>query len=233
MYQIAWAIRLGYKFKFIDAWLFNSFDYFGSYVDTFYDIKANSTNKGEKALAKLMLNSLYGFFGQSVYTNQMHIVNRDTISPYSDQDYIELGNNWLYKYIPEITDLNPDDQTYQVNANVAIASNITSIAQVIESSWKYYVHESPYGGGGIVYYGDTDSIVTNITLPDECLGSELGYMKDEINGGMIKEAYFFGNKQYAYLIQANPNWLETNIKGNCIKGSNTGVIIIFTRLPSC
>ena len=50
-----------------------------------------------------------------------------------------------------------------------------------------------------IYYTDTDSIITNKELPAEMVGTELGQMKDELDGGWIKKAYFFGVKKYAYI----------------------------------
>jgi len=35
-------------------------------------------------------------------------------------------------------------------------------------------------------------------LEDKFIGSELGLMKDELNGLSIKEAYFLGIKKYGY-----------------------------------
>lgn len=47
-------------------------------------------------------------------------------------------------------------------------------------------------------YTDTDSIFTKAPLPSYKVASELGVMKDEMNGVIIKEALFLGVKQYGY-----------------------------------
>jgi len=52
--------------------------------------------------------------------------------------------------------------------------------------------------GGSCLYSDTDSIFTTKKLEDNFVGSELGLMKDELNGLTIKEAYFLGIKKYGY-----------------------------------
>jgi hypothetical protein len=49
-----------------------------------------------------------------------------------------------------------------------------------------------------VIYTDTDSIFTTKPLDNNLIGKELGLMKDELDGNIIKEAYFFGIKQYGY-----------------------------------
>ena len=41
-------------------------------------------------------------------------------------------------------------------------------------------------------------MLKNIFTFDSLIGSELGLMKDELNGATINEAYFLGIKQYGY-----------------------------------
>jgi hypothetical protein len=43
-----------------------------------------------------------------------------------------------------------------------------------------------------------DSVFTTNKLEDKFIGKELGYMKDELNGLIIKEAYFLGIKKYGF-----------------------------------
>lgn len=79
-----------------------------------------------------------------------------------------------------------------VKSNVAIASAITAYARIEMMKFKTIP-------GLKVYYTDTDSIFTNMELPINMVGTNIGQMKDELNGGWIKEAYFFGVKKYAYI----------------------------------
>lgn len=79
-----------------------------------------------------------------------------------------------------------------VKSNVAIASAITAYARIEMMKYKTIP-------GLKIYYTDTDSIFTNMELPSNMVGTEIGQMKDELNGGWIKEAYFFGVKKYAYI----------------------------------
>ena len=51
-----------------------------------------------------------------------------------------------------------------------------------------------------IYYTDTDSIFVDKPLPYNLVGKELGQMKDELDGNIINEAYFFSIKQYAYKV---------------------------------
>lgn len=53
-----------YNLEYIDGYKFVGFQgCFNNYIDHFYDIKCNSTDKAMKNIAKLYLNSLYGKFG--------------------------------------------------------------------------------------------------------------------------------------------------------------------------
>lgn len=45
-----------------------------------------------------------------------------------------------------------------------------------------------------LYYTDTDSFFVDKELPEYLIGKELGQLKDELNGGVIKKAYFLGIK---------------------------------------
>jgi len=47
-------------------------------------------------------------------------------------------------------------------------------------------------------YTDTDSISSKTPLPNNLIGNELGLMKDELNGLIIKEAIFLDVKKYGY-----------------------------------
>jgi len=57
------VVKLGYQIKLIRGYEFTKIDLFSSYVNTFYEIKRTSTGS-EKAVAKLLLNNLYGYFGR-------------------------------------------------------------------------------------------------------------------------------------------------------------------------
>ena len=76
-----------------------------------------------------------------------------------------------------------------VKANVAIAAAVTSYARI---------QMIPFKIDGSCVYSDTDSVFSTKKLDDKFIGSDLGLMKDELNGLTIKEAYFLGIKKYGY-----------------------------------
>jgi hypothetical protein len=52
-----------------------------------------------------------------------------------------------------------------------------------------------------VAYTDTDSIFTTEKISDNLIGKDIGLMKDELEGNIIKEAYFLDIKKYGYWYQ--------------------------------
>lgn len=95
-------------------------------------------------------------------------------------------------------------KTSLVKSNVAIASAITSYARIKMMEFKNIDDVD-------ILYTDTDSIIVNKSLPSHLIGNELGLMKVELNGGLIKKAYFFGIKKYAFV--DNNDELKTVFSG--------------------
>jgi hypothetical protein len=87
--------------------------------------------------------------------------------------------------------LNSEYKSYHttVRSNVAIASAVTAYARI---------HMIPFKLNTDCYYSDTDSVFTKTKLDPSLIGDELGLMKDELDGVLVKEAYFLGIKQYGY-----------------------------------
>lgn len=71
------------------------------------------------------------------------------------------------------------------------------------------------------YYTDTDSIFTNTNLSDEFVGTELGMMKDELNGLIINKAIFLGIKQYGYQYQDNKQIINKSVFAGVTRDSLT------------
>ena len=83
---------------------------------------------------------------------------------------------------------------------MAIASAVTSYSRI---------HMIPFKINGHCVYSDTYSIFTTVKLEDRFIGSDLGLMKDELNGSIIKKAYFVGIKKYGYQYYDKSNQLIT------------------------
>jgi hypothetical protein len=110
--------------------------------------------------------------------------------------------------------LNSDFKSYPnlVNSNVAIASAVTAYARI---------HMIPFKLNTDCYYSDTDSIFTKTKLDPSLIGVELGLMKDELNGKIIKEAYFLGLKQYGYSYIEKKNVVEKSVFAGVTRNSLT------------
>lgn len=213
---------LGYNFKIVRAHEFSKAYLFNDYIDHFYTLKKNAKTPSERYIAKLHLNTLYGVFGRSQNLLKTININREDIKQYLltnsinniinineekavlvvnsslEVDIIKELNIVLSQHNSKIT-----DQEVLVKSNVAIASAVTSYARI--SMIPYKLHPS-------VCYTDTDSVFTTEPLPEFLVGGELGQMKDELNGGVIEQAYFLGIKKYGYwLIDAQGNRVERSV----------------------
>ena len=89
------------------------------------------------------------------------------------------------------------DPLGKVKANVAIASAVTSYARINMINLKMKLIQMDYE----IYYSDTDSLFIDKPLPESFINSDLGGLKDELNGMVINKAYFLGPKKYGYQIK--------------------------------
>jgi translation initiation factor 2 beta subunit (eIF-2beta)/eIF-5 len=205
-------LNYGYQFKLIRGYEFSKIDLFSEYVNHFYNIKKSSTGS-KKFIAKMHLNQLYGIFGRRKDIIETINIHRKDLESYLTtriiKTIIEINDNKLILLVQSnlnsdiITKLNNYFETdfinkfIQVKNNVAIASAVTSYARIHMISFK---------NDDNVLYTDTDSILTTKKLDDSLIDSnKLGYMKDELNGKVIKEAYFLGIKQYGYYYKDDNN----------------------------
>lgn len=197
----------GYKIKLISGYEFSKIELFSKYIEEFFAQKKYSVG-AERFIAKMHLNQLYGYFGRSYdVINTLNVNKRELNSILLlnlVKTFIKLNEN-LYVVLIEgnididlLKSINIDCKIKaknifsSVQTNVSIASAITSYARV---------EMIPYKLDYDVLYSDTDSIFTTDKLPDNLISNELGFMKDELEGEVIKEGYFLGIKQYGYWIK--------------------------------
>ena len=154
---------------------------FEDYGKTLYDMKQN-IDKHEKPgrynIVKLLLNSFYGKFGMDRNHNSV-VIGEVTKEFQEGKEMItdELANKGV---MMEETESNAK---YIIPR---IASSITAQARIQMHKWFMDVYER----GGKVWYCDTDSIVTDVKLPE---GNDLGEMDLE---GELKEGVFLAPKVY-------------------------------------
>lgn len=216
--------KLGYQIKLLEGTEFSQFRPFDDYIDHFYDLKKNSTG-GTRFIAKMQLNQLYGIFGRR--QELIRSVNTNDITKYAHfkiKSVIDSGSDWstlllVDRKYPDQTVTNLSDLFEQNNdhkiikSNVAIAAAVTANARLIMNVYKI-------AAGDSLMYTDTDSIFTTKPLDTKLVGKALGMMKDELNGKVIDEAYFFGIKKYAYRIGDEVFSVFAGIKRNSLTWQN-------------
>lgn len=77
------------------------------------------------------------------------------------------------------------------SVSIATASAITAYSRIYINKIKLDILNK----GGHIYYSDTDSVVTDIKLDENLVGSEIGKLKLEHE---ITEGYFISNKTYCF-----------------------------------
>jgi len=197
------VVKLGYHIKLLKGYEFSKANLFDSYINYFYEIKKTSTGV-ERNMAKLQLNNLYGYFGRKqVGLTTLNVKNSElnniilskvvkSLTPISDNyttvlTYSNINYEMLSKLNNQFKSIGSDQ--HYIMSNVAIASAVTSYARI---------HMIPFKLDPNTLYTDTDSIFTLETIDPNLIGDELGQMKDEMKGIIIKEAVFVGPKKYGY-----------------------------------
>ena len=199
----------GYKVYSIYGYEFSKADLFSKYVNTIYNLKANSSG-AKREFIKLLLNGLYGYFGRDINTVTTSFITNPEyqklsgtnhileVIPITDQLAIILyetlpdkdlciQNKQSYNKIMNITTLkNP------IYSNVAIASAITSYSRIHIIFFKTLSNNE-------LLYSDTDSVFLSQPLDPTYVDSQLlGIIKDELKGDKIIEYLFLEPKLYYY-----------------------------------
>ena len=162
--------------QILEAYKFYNDDLFSEFIDYFYNKRLLGTGY-EKLFYKLIMNSLYGKFGQHksksefIKINKLEPYIKDIIDEYHYMDRIEIDGEFYSIYgnfVSKKIDL-------PVRYNPLIASEITANARMINYDYsKLFGFEN-------VYYTDTDSFFTTSTK--ELLeGNELGKLKIQKKG---------------------------------------------------
>lgn len=139
-----------FDLKYIDGWKFKGCNFlFKEYIDKWTKKKieaGKAGNKGQRQLAKLMLNSLYGKFATSLEMKSKHP---------------EIDEEGIVKYV--MNDLEITDGLY-----LPVGSFITSYARkvTIETSQAIKSYSLKKYGKDMYIYSDTDSIHTMLPIEE-------------------------------------------------------------------
>lgn len=150
---------------------------FWEYVEKIYNLRKSSSNEAEKYILKILLNSLYGKFGQRRDKEEIIFDSPDSDIDITGLTPISLTRG-IYKKLKAV------DSSHILPQ---IAAHVTSYARML--LYKYLDTGS--------YYCDTDSVFTKTDIENT---ENLGGMKLEAD---IKRAEFYFPKLYRYTTREN------------------------------
>lgn len=187
-FELREAKKRGVEFEIIDGYVCDKTEYiFGDYVKCFYDLRKKAKDEKNKVLdsyAKLMLNSLYGKFGQSPFVQDLKIKKIEDLR-YDDIGSMVFGNEQKYTIVKKLT-FNPF-----VYYDYIIAGYITAYGRHV--LYEFLEKLKPEE----LFYVDTDGIVCSGDL-DNYVGKDLGELKLEGEyekyRGLLPKVYMLSNK---------------------------------------
>lgn len=155
---------------------FEKFSQLRDYAQTIYQLRKDSHSEAAKQILKILLNSLYGKFGEASQKSKMHL------NP--DADFLTEKNKKREQISPGIWLVTEEIEI--PHAHVPIAASITAIARRV--LYNHMRHCSD------VYYCDTDGFACN-PLDKFETGNDLGALKLE---KFVRQGQFAAPKLYAY-----------------------------------
>lgn len=189
---------------------------FTDFVEHFFNDKLYAKDQVARTIAKLILNSLYGKFGQKDIVARIRIVNKETadklVKKYHYTYFAEITKDKIlikhsYKLNEKLRRLYEEEEEFIKNdeldyfskergipSAVHISSRISALARVRKLR-KLSINIFKNMPGNNLLYSDTDSLVLEKPLPDYLIGKELGKWKLEAH---IKKGVFIRPKVYYY-----------------------------------
>jgi hypothetical protein len=186
---------------------------FSEYVDFFYKLRCETDNSAINAMAKVMLNSLYGKFGQH-NSSTPELVTKEIekkiyLEMMSENDTLEILDDEYGKYVKLGEDLyhvTKAEGEFARDSIPIIASTVTAYARMI--LWKLILK----AGIENVIYCDTDSLFVNSeglgNLKSEINQTELGKLKVEKSGTCT----IHGCKDYTFNGKTKLKGIKANAK---------------------
>lgn len=131
--ELKFVQSIGFKIELLEGIEFSKFKPFNDYISKFYNLKLESEKIGDKtmrSIAKLHLNSLYGYFGKDYSQNSLNI-NENIVR--NSKRSIHLNDNLFINIVEE--------NIKSRSSNVAIAAAVTSYARIHMYNFiiKYYL----------------------------------------------------------------------------------------------
>jgi len=193
--ELAHAIQRGHVLHVFEAAVYSRADIFSGFVDYFYQQRLALAEAGDRVGAwnsKIILNSLYGKFGQRgrVYET---LGQTDDLRPEVWEEYdAETGELRRYRKLAGLVQEEKREGESR-DSHPAIAAHVTAAARML--LWRLIMT----AGRAHVHYCDTDSLLVDRVgferLADVLHPSRLGMLKLERE---IPDADIFGAKDYRF-----------------------------------
>ena len=200
--------QIFYGINFPNSSEVDSSKLFEKYVTHFYDKKKNAKDNIERNIAKLMLNSLYGKFGQKDIENRIKIVSRDEANKLLKSHHVSYfadinEEKVLIKYSSKLNEklkriYSKEDKLIQLETNFQKERGVASAVQISCAIAAYArMSINPFKNiiSNRLNYSDTDSLILEKKLSYNIVGSELGQWKLE---AVIEKGIFIRPKLYSY-----------------------------------
>lgn len=148
---------------------------FRQFVSTLYNLRLECRESGNASLdlaAKLLMNNLYGKFGQREQAEKIVIC-----SPDHAQEIAKLNR---VLSIRPMTELDGDDLPYAVNERIRVPHRFPAIAAMITAASRVQLTHFAEWYADSVLYCDTDSLILQREMDAEYIdANKLGYFKKE------------------------------------------------------
>lgn len=171
-----------------EIYAYEKYPIFDDYVNTLYSERKKYKISGDKSkdlLLKIMLNSLYGKFGQRSHSkwHQIDVDDYEYLIMKRDYEGVERFSDFYNEDFNDYLSVGQDLFRAITTAELPNKASVLSVAGYITSKARSILWRGMatiLERGGEVYYCDTDSIFTSIPLPDDMVSdNDLGYWKLE------------------------------------------------------
>lgn len=212
--ELAYALDHGHVKHINQVALYNQDVIFSDYINYLYNLRLKAKQRGDDAAyfyIKIMLNSLYGKFGQRgrVYETIDNVDSHD-IATWVEIDADTMTRHAYRQFGGMVQKLTDEPESRE--SHPAIAAHVTAFARM--ELWRLY----NVSGRENLFYSDTDCVVVNqvgFDNLDKHVDSErLGALKLE---GVINSGHIYGAKDYVFDynyklkgVRSNALWLSPN-----------------------
>jgi hypothetical protein len=203
-------------------------DIFSSFVHFFYTERQKAKEKGETAkaeLLKLLMNSLYGKFGQKS-SEWVRVGDADPAITRCEDILLPDGSEYKLRTFGGATWMNDGAVMESFDSFPAIAASVTSAARAL--LWKYIT----IAGIENVFYMDTDSLFVNdaglsrLSAAGSMNEVELGSLKLEKSSNDVE---IYGSKDYRFGAETKHKGIPADAKRVNVGGEEKALVWVWPK----